>query len=107
MSQSAVFLASEQYYIEVITQNDDSIIIALPGPLTGIKPNERIKVSDFNTNRRHPFYSLHQSLIPVQHIVVDAMIYREGTARSSPDYILLRYGSTVFFAELKWRFQLV
>ena len=106
MNRSAIFSASEKYYIEVVTR-DGPIIIAIPYPLTEVTLNERIEVSDFNTNRRHPFYSLHQSLIPVEHIVVDAMIYREGTASSYPDYIMLRYGSTVFLAEIKWRFQLV
>jgi hypothetical protein len=106
MNISAIFRASEQYYIEVITRDTGPIIIAIPYPLTGVTPNERIEVSDFNTNRNHPFYILHQCLVSVRYIFVDAMIYKEGTPSSSADYIMVRYGNTVFLAELKWQFQL-
>ena len=106
MNQSAVFLASEQYCIEVIVRDIGSIIIAIPGPLTGVTPNERIEVSDFNTDRDHPFYILHQSLIPVPDIYVNAMIYKEGSPSSSADYVMVQHGKTVFLAELTWQFQL-
>jgi hypothetical protein len=98
MNRSAIFSASEKYYIEVVTRDTGPIIIAIPYPLTEVTLNERIEVSDFNTNRDHPFYILHQSLIPVRYIKVEAMTYREGIAISPPDYVVVQSGKTIFLA---------